>query len=233
MNMQPNTNLLITDSLSTKPNKDTDLVIIKNFAKPQNKNIGIYQDYARAHSVYIIPPIYTRMGYMCMTAINPRGDIIGEQKATHINSKFFSGIKKDDNINIIETPFSKIFLAVDTDIFKPEIIRIAAMLGATLIVNLQYVDKNDYNDSFISRGPWQQAQQNCIYIVNVNNISSNIIGPCMTTQDLSGYIEYNISDLPLSAKLIHALRDEAYSAFPVFDTLNPHAYQNHINELER
>lgn len=233
MDMSQNFNITIIDSFQTNVPDNTDIVVFTTPNILQKKDIGIYRDFARAKSVFVVPPMYTRFGYICMSLISSDGNVIGEQRATHINKNFFTDLKCSDEINVFKTPFAKIFMAVDVDIFSPETIRIATFLGADLIISGQFINPKDYNDHLVRRGPWQQSQQNCIYIANVSNVAANIIGPCMVTQDKTGFLANNITSYPLQTKIIPALRDEAYTTFPIFDSMNTNAYLDHLQELER
>lgn len=187
-------------------------------------------DFAVKNDAYAVPGFYVKDGFLKSCIIDNKGKIIGEQCAVHLNGKFFENLNKGSDVNIIETPFAKIFLCVDADIYKPEVIRAAAMLGAELIISMQFIDEEDYCDSMFLSGAWQEAQQNCIYIVNTSNIASYAIGPCETTPDLSGIMAKNADNL-LYCEIDKRLRDKAYKKFPVFDSFNIDFYNKNIEAL--
>lgn len=183
-------------------------------------------EYAEKHDIFIVPGLYIEGNYLCLCLIDNRGKIIGIQKACHINKENFPDLKQDSNLNIIETPFAKVFLSVDVDIYKPEVIRAAVFSGAEIIVSVQYIQDNRYNESMVLAGAWQNAQQNCIYIINAHNLEGSIIGPCETSDDRSGFIKRMDAQLDfISAKLSSKARDGAYDGFPIFKTLNTNLYR--------
>lgn len=187
------------------------------------------KDFAVKNETYVVPGFYVKDGFLKSCIIDDKGKIKGEQSAVHLG-KFFRNLKRGIDINIIETPFAKVFLGVDIDIYKPEVIRTAAMLGAELIISMQYISEEDFCESMIMSGAWQEAQQNCIYIVNTSNIESFIIGPCETTLDLSGIIGKS-KDSSIYCELDKKSRNKAYNKFPVFDSFNIDFYNKNIELL--
>lgn len=182
--------------------------------------------FANRNEIFVVPGLYIEDNYLCLCLIDHRGEIIGVQKACYINKENFPELKRGSNIDIIETPFARVFLCVDVDIYKPEVIRAAVFSGAEIIVSVQYIQGDRYNESMVLAGAWQNAQQNCVYIINAHNFGGNIIGPCETSGDLSGFIKRmdRQSDF-ISADLSHKARDRAYDSFPIFQTLNIELYR--------
>ncbi len=189
-----------------------------------------WKEYARTNRIFLVPGLYIEQDYLCLCLMDDEGRIIGRQRACHLNTSCFAELKRDSNINIIETPFAKIFLCPDVDIYKPEVIRAAVFMGAELVVSVQYIDPNRYNDSMIMAGPWQNAQQNCIYILNAHNLGGDIIGPVEASQDLTGFI-CRMSNLEseISAILSSSVRDRAYQNFPIFKTMNVDLYKRYFS----
>ena len=79
------------------------------------------------------------------------------------------------------------FLCVDIDIYRPEVIRAAVALGAGFIVSIQYIEKR-YNEAMILAGAWQNTQQK-LFIYSKHNFGGDIIGPCELASDFSGFIK--------------------------------------------
>lgn len=213
-----------------KINVDGQLMVISGAGRERiNSRDDDFLDYwcefANKHEIFIVPGLYIEDNYLCLCLIGHRGEIIGMQKACHINKENFPELKRDSNINIIETPFARIFLCVDVDIYKPEVIRAAVFSGAEIIVSVQYIQRDRYNESMVLAGAWQNAQQNCVYIINAHNFGGDIIGPCETSEDLSGFIKRmdRQSDF-IFANLSGKARDRAYDSFPIFKTLNTALY---------
>ncbi|CAA7602663.1 Carbon-nitrogen hydrolase [Acididesulfobacillus acetoxydans] len=188
-------------------------------------------EFAIRNNVFLVPGLYIKEEHLCLCVMDNKGNLIGEQKATHLNSAWFGDLQRSSEIRLIDTPFAKLFLCVDIDIYKPEVLRIAALLGAEIVVSSQYIAEEDFNEAMILAGAWQQAQQNCLYVIHSTNITGNIIGPCAAVQDLSGFITRTETRTPLYAELSAKNRQQAYTAFPVFKGLNLQLYQNHLKEL--
>lgn len=213
---------------------EEDLFVVKN------RDLGSFfaeaAEFAATHHVFLVPGLYLRDDYLCSCVMDNQGNVIGEQKATHLNRAWFDGLKRGSEINIIGTPFGKLFLCPDVDIYKPEVLRIATLLGAEIVVSSQYIAEEDFNEAMILAGAWQQAQQNCLYIIHSTNITGNIIGPCNVVEDLSGFMARTVFkkdelETSLSAELSAEKRKKAYAAFPVFKSLNLKLYKNHFREL--
>ena len=212
----------------------SDIVIFqqKNLYSILNDGAALIEcakDFAVKNETYVVPGFYVKDGFLKSCIIDDRGETKGEQNAVHLG-KIFKNLTRGIDINIIETPFAKVFLCVDIDIYKPEVIRAAALLGAELIISMQYINEEDFCESMILSGAWQEAQQNCIYIVNTSNIESFITGPCETVSDLSGVIGKS-KESSLYCELDKKLRDEAYNKFPVFDSFNIDFYNKNIKLL--
>lgn len=183
-------------------------------------------EYANKHNIFIVPGLYMEDNYLCLCLINDRGEIIGSQKACHLNKENFPEVNRDSNLNIIDTPFAKVFLCVDVDIYKPEVIRAAVLSGAEIVISVQYIQKNRYNESMVLAGAWQNAQQNCVYVINAHNYGGNIIGPCEASEDRSGFIRrMDAQSNYMFAKLSSKTRSQAYDNFPIFNTLNTELYR--------
>lgn len=215
----------------------TELVVLAgdSIEDVKNRDVNNYLNewakYAREHGVYIVPGLYIEDDYLCLCLIDDNGRVMGSQRACHLNTRSFPELRRGDNINIIDTPFAKIFLCVDVDTLKPQIIRAAVLMGAEVVVSVQYIAPDRYNESMILAGAWQNAQQNCIYILNAHNLGANIIGPCETSEDLSGFIKRMGADSrDMRAELSASSRDKAYGNFPIFKTLNRNLYNRYFGD---
>lgn len=191
------------------------------------------EKYAAKAGVFLVPGLYIKDGHLCSCLIDNNGKLAGEQKGTHLNTYLFNDLKRGSGINVIDTPFGRIFLCVDVDIYKPEVIRIAALSGADIVICSQFINAPDYSEEMILAGPWQEAQQNCLYILSSTNHGGNIIGPCSSTEDLSGYLARGSINDNIYSSLSPEKKKEAYRSFPVFDSLNNELYNKHLKELCR
>ncbi len=187
--------------------------------------------YASQNKVYVVPGLYIRDNYLCLCIIDNNGNIVYEQKATHLNQSWFSELRRGNEIEIVKTQFGNVFLCADVDIYKPEVLRIAALMEADIVISCQYIKEDHYSHQMILSGAWQQAQQNCLYVVSSTNIKSSIIGPCETVNDLSGFIKEPTDNYPIIGEMSMSKRANAYDKFAIFNSLNHGLYKNHIKEL--
>jgi len=187
--------------------------------------------FARRQHAFVVPDLYIHHQTLCLGLVDDNGRLIMEQEATHLNPTWAGDLLRGDEIRVVETPFGKIALCVDVDIYKGEVLRIAALMGAEIVVSCQVIASQDYCREMILAGAWQQAQQNCLYILNSNNLNASIIGPCLTAPDQSGFLTDISSSYPLQAELSDRKRKLAYRSFPVFQSLNPPLYHHHQAEL--
>lgn len=189
--------------------------------------------FARRQHVFVVPGLYIHHQALCLCLLDDNGRLILEQEATHLNPTWAGDLLRGDEIRIVEAPFGKIALCADVDIYKGEVLRIAALQGAEIVVSCQVIASQDYCREMILAGAWQQAQQNCLFILNSNNLNASLIGPCMTAPDLSGFLTEISSSYPLQAQLSGEKRTMAYRSFAVFRSLNPPLYRRHQAELCR
>jgi hypothetical protein len=187
--------------------------------------------WARRRGVYVVPGLYVKDEALCLCLLDPDGRLLLEQRATHLNPSWAGDLRRGDEIQVAGTLLGKLALCADVDVYKGEVLRIAALQGAEIVVSVQVIREQDYSREMVLAGAWQQAQQNCLYLLNANNLNASMIGPCGTTADQSGFL-VEISDrYPLQAELSAEKRLAAYRVFPVFKSLNPRLYRNHLEEL--
>jgi predicted amidohydrolase len=187
--------------------------------------------YARRSGAYLVPGLYVKDEALCLSLLDPDGHVLLEQQAAHLNPSWAGNLKRGDEITVAETVFGKVALVPDVDVYKGEVLRICALQGAEIVVSVQVIPERDYSREMILAGAWQQAQQNCLYLLNATNINGSIIGPCDTTADHSGFLAEISDAYPLQAELSSEKRLAAYKTFPVFKSLNPRLYRNHLEEL--
>ena len=187
--------------------------------------------YAQQRHVFVVPGLYVQECALCLCLVDDRGQVVLEQKATHLNRSWAGDLQRGNEIRVAETPFGKVALCVDVDVYKAEVLRITALQGAEIVVSVQVIHTLDFTNEMILAGAWQQAQQNCLFILNTNNINGSIIGPCETAGDLSGFLTPISNEYPLQAQLSAGGRAAAYRDFPIFKSLNPPLYRRHIDEL--
>jgi hypothetical protein len=189
--------------------------------------------YAARHHIYTVPGLYLKDNRLWLCLFDDAGQWVLEQAATHRNPSWAGDVQRGEEIRIAETPFGRVALCPDVDIYKGEVARIAALQGAEIMVSCQIIPSEDACRELILAGAWQQAQQNCLYVLNTTPFDAAIIGPCETTPDHSGFLAGPTAVRPIQAELSAEKRAAAYQSFPIFKSLNPAAYRRHLDELCR
>lgn len=220
------------------PAKEVDMVVFAGVsleairAREASTFVAAAQQYARAHQVHVVPGLYVEDDALRSCLIAPDGELIGVQHATHVHRTHFPDVKRDTDLLFLSTPWGfPVFLAVDVDIYKPELLRIAARAGVKLVIAHQYIEPARANVAMIDAGAWQQAQQNCIYVAQTSNMGSHLIAPCQITRDLSGYVATCGVGEDVYGVYRPAELAIAYQAFRVFDSLNPPLYTRYAAQL--
>lgn len=157
--------------------------------------------YARHYEVYLVPERFMLMGYQCMCLISPQGKVVGAQRATHLNASAKAGMKRSSSITVYSTEFGGIFLCVDVDIYHPEVVRIAAEMGAQYVICVQQMTRNDYSTQMVLTGIWNAAQSNNIYAIAVSNQFHCICAPLSITQSGDGFVARPTMKTPLARTL--------------------------------
>ena len=189
--------------------------------------------YAREHHVYLIPSrfIVDDILYMCL--FDPAGEIIGIQGATHLNLSYRDKLHQYNEVNVLSTPIGNIFLCVDVDIYYPEVLRLARLEGADLIVSSQFIDTYDFNRRMLTTGIWNAAQQNGVYVVGCCNIFSALAAPWDITNDESGYLVPPAHTHSLFCKLFFNKLERSRWAGPLASKLNQPMAARHAPAISR
>jgi len=182
--------------------------------------------YAKRHGVYLIPERLSLMGYQCLALISPQGKVLGLQKGMFLHNRdLFT--ERGDTVEVINTDFGAISLCVDVDIYRPEVPRIAASMGAQILICSQYIAPADFHNGKVISGIWSASQGNLLYAVDVCNAFNCICAPRALTQNGDGFLSPPSARLPMSARL----SANALSALPEKFRLNRKLYAYHRAEL--
>jgi N-carbamoylputrescine amidase len=95
-------------------------------------------DKAKKHGMYIAACYNKRIGdknYNVTSIFNPRGDIAGEYRKTHLPPCETWQITPGEELNVIELPFAKVGVAICYDMMFPECVGTLALSGAELILH--------------------------------------------------------------------------------------------------
>ena len=179
------------EKLKTPP--DSDLIVfsdnrtyIPEWDVRDYLNAG--QKYAQQYQVYVVPGRFVVNNILYLCLFSPDGEILGIQGATHRNLYSQSKLSQYDKIEPIATPIGCIFLCVDVDIYHPQVLRIARMKGAQIVVASQFIDTYQLSRNMLTTGIWNAAQSNGVYVVGCGNCFSAVTAPCCLTPDESGYL---------------------------------------------
>lgn len=204
-----------------KPDPASDLTVfspVKDYVPEYDTKDYLSQcmEYAIKYGTYLVPAVFSAFDYLCMTIIDREGNILGAQRATHLNSLALGHFRKAESLKIFSTELGNIFLCVDVDIYHPYLLRMAKAMGAQLVVSSQYFQNRDYNRNRILSGPWNTAQQHSLVVASASNKRVCVTAPCAATEDGSGFVVYPTPTLTLSAQV------DVEAAVPaVFDTPLP------------
>lgn len=156
--------------------------------------------YAKRHEVYLVPERFILMGYQCMSLISPEGKVLGAQKCLFWNTDTRAA-KRSTSLEILSTVFGGLFLCVDVDVFRPEVPRIAASMGASIMICSQQISMADYNSGMVVAGPWNAAQTNPMYVAAVSNAFHCVCAPRSLTKRDDGFLVSPSLKLPMTAHL--------------------------------
>ena len=221
----------------TPPVEGTDLVIfsdIKNYvAQWDNQNfLASCKKYAQSYGVYLLTSRVVADGYLCLFLFDDKGKIIGGQRAVSLNLSYRGTLSRSTDLNIVRTKFGKLFLAVDVDIYRPEILRAAALSGAEIILSSQFIPLYDYQSQKLGQLAFQAAD-NGVYIVNVSNASTSVIAPVETASCPGGFLVREDDSVPLFYSLDTGLYKKSSDPASPLARLRPALYEKYASYLGR
>lgn len=119
--------------------KQTDIFLFPEYHVP-SKKLSDARAIVRKNHKWVITGVADRRStghfYQTAVVINPEGEIVGEHQKTSI-TKYEIGIGQDrgDELKTITTPFGVIGIAICYELHLPEIARVYALAGASIIFN--------------------------------------------------------------------------------------------------
>lgn len=144
--------------------------------------------YAREHRVFLVPHRFMVDNVLYLCLFDPKGSIVGYQGALHRNLSTQSKQEQYEQVHVMQTSVGNLFLCVDTDIYYPEVLRLAKLKGADLIISSQYIHAYDFKPKRITAGIWNAAQQNGLYVAGCSNAFSAVTAPWECTSDGTGFL---------------------------------------------
>lgn len=133
--------------------------------------------YARKYQVYVCPGPFESNRFLGGCLISPQGEILGGQQALHLRAGYRGRFQRGEELHIFETPYGKVFLAIDADLLHPEVIRAATLAQAQLIIGGLYLEGGDYSPMQGVCGAYSMAQQNQVFVLDANNMVTTLAAP--------------------------------------------------------
>jgi len=174
-----------------------------------------------------VPERFVIMGYQCMSLISPEGKVLGAQKGLFGGPSFKTAGKKSTGAEIFQTEFGVIFLCVDVDIYRPEVARVAASMGAQIIVCSLSIAQGDYGSHMVIAGPWNASQLGGAYVIAAGNQYNAVCAPLKLTPQQDGFLNPPGLKLPMTQKF----SAEKLSVISKPRPLNRKLYAIHREEL--
>ncbi|MDW7673351.1 MAG: carbon-nitrogen hydrolase family protein [Bacillota bacterium] len=175
--------------------------------------------------------------------IDKYGQIIGVSSQTHLSSQEVSwGWQASNQLPLMDTPFGKLAILLNSDCWQPEVWRLITLLGAKMAVAYTMVEA-PYTESYQLAGSWQNVQQNQVFAIECSLTGqwegreyqgrSAIIGPCELTSDFSGFLpcrkEGDWLEVEISLEELEQVRQQ----YPLLKQLNLPLYENKLLPLYR
>ncbi len=203
---------------------------------------------ARALGAVLVPgSVYVRIGddrlQEYAAVFDPQGNLIGEQRQTHVAEPALAVADELTPIAVAEGV--KIGLLLGKDAWHPEASRILALTGADILV-APLAPRAPYPAVEAMAGLWQEVQQNQAFGVEAGLQGSlgtrayagraALFGPCEITPEQSGFLPqpgYFVGTGSLVATLKAEDQRRIRREYPLLRQLNPALYRKHLPMLYR
>jgi len=157
--------------------------------------------YAKHYEVWLIPERFILLDHQCMGLISPEGKMVHAQRAVFGSPVFRPYSGRNPVVEAFPTRFGSVFLCVDADIYHPEVSRIAAGMGAQVIVCSQSILKEDYTSHMVITGAWNAAQLSGCYVAAVSNQFVCVCAPLELTAKRDGFLVPPGLKMPMTSRL--------------------------------
>lgn len=182
--------------------------------------------YAMTHKVYLVPSRFVVDNILYLCLFSPEGDVLGIQGATHLNLYNQDHFEHYNKVDVIDTPIGCVFLCVDVDIYHPEVVRLARLKGAQIVVASQFIDSYQLSRHMVTTGIWNAAQTNGVYVIGCGNSFAAITAPCSITPDETGFMVPPVHSHTLFSKLYLNKLEKTEFGGNISDKLELALYQN-------
>lgn len=167
-----------------------------------------------------ITPLYECDGYLCVSAVTRDGAVT--QRAFSLNANY--GYRPGDTLEPFTAGGTRCAITVDVDALRPEPYRVMALRGVQVVFCVRWIEPARYNEDFVLFGPWSNAQANNLFVVDVNNVETNVICPCALSGDGTGFLARGRTDdfcIELPTERFY----EGQRSFPVFQSYHEELYR--------
>lgn len=203
-----------------------------NYAITQDveKYLSSCKKYAKKYQIYLVTDRVVLANSLGMFLIDPKGNVLGGQKAITLNLTYSNLLSKGDEVCCIDTPCGKIFMCIDTDIYNAQIMRTASAMGANVVISSQYINTADYGEERIIFGAYNAAQSNGFFVINTNNNSCSFICP-ITSNDNDGFVILPTGLLPMTSIMNLEYIQKHQFFDKILSTLNVDFCRNNLENL--
>lgn len=146
------------------------------------------KQYSRDNNAYVVTGLMNIADFLCLCMFAPNGKIVGAQRALFLSKNNRDVYKKPSNLALFDTPYGKVFLCVDSDIYNPEVQRYARLCGCEILISSQWIPKDEYSDQRFFTAGWGAAQTNNLFVACANNNAVAVCAPFLATTDNTGFV---------------------------------------------
>ena len=174
--------------LYDQPQPSTDLVIVppeKRYMQEWEAKTFLEKaaDFASNHGVYTLSPMFSLHDNIAVCLVNPQGRPSLIQRACHLSPEIASAYSEADKLFTVLTPFGKLLITVDVDIYDPSLTHLATEEDCSAIIAVQYISDLDFSKERILFGAWRASQQTGLSVINVTNQGHCVTAPCKSAAD--------------------------------------------------
>ena len=174
--------------LYDQPQPSTDLVIVppeKRYMQEWEAKTFLEKAaaFASNHGVYTLSPMFSLHDNIAVCLVNPQGRPSLIQRACHLSPEIASAYSEADKLFTVLTPFGKLLITVDVDIYDPSLTHLATEEDCSAIIAVQYISDLDFSKERILFGAWRASQQTGLSVINVTNQGHCVTAPCKSAPD--------------------------------------------------
>lgn len=229
--------LCLTEAFE-KPKALSDLVVFADYRphipagdlSPYLKYCSLY---AGEHKVWLVPHRLLINNHLYLCLFDPKGSLVGYQAALHRNLSSQNKLETDETVHVFQTPVGNLFLCVDSDIYYPEVLRLAKLKGCDLVISSQYINTYDFKPKRITTGIWNAAQQNGLYVLGCSNVFSAVAAPWEICPDGTGFLVQPEHSKQLFCKLYFNKLERCSMGGRLAEQLNPDFCKKYASMLSQ